>query len=96
MDTERPLYDPKPLTPRMVVVLDLLCDGLTNEEIAARLYLSHASVRDTLQQCYQRLGVDNRVRAAVAWTTRRADYMRAVDAMHNYMRGKKTPPPPWA
>ncbi len=84
----RPLCDPHPLTPRMVVVLDLLCAGLTNKEIAARLYLAEPTIHDILRQCYQRLGVEKRVPAAVAWTQRRAEYMAAAEAMHAYECGR--------
>jgi len=73
-----PLHDPRPLTPRMVEAMDLMCQGLTNEEIGARLFLAPFTVRDLLRQCYQRLGVEKRATAAVAWSRRRALYRSAV------------------
>lgn len=87
LDTSPPLYDSRPLTPRMVRVLDLLCAGLTNNEMGARLFVSPATVADIVSQCYQRLGVQNRVQAAVAWTQRRAEYIASVDAMRAHIRG---------
>jgi len=87
LDTSSPLYDSRPLTPRMVRVLDLLCAGLTNNEMGARLFMSPATVADIVSQCYQRLGVQNRVQAAVAWTQRRAEYIASVDVILGHIRG---------
>lgn len=84
----RPLCDPHPLTPRMIVVLDLLCAGLTNKEMAARLFVSVPLIQDTLELCYARLGVEKRVTAAIAWTQRRTEYLAAAEAMHTYECGR--------
>ena len=71
----------------MVDVLELLCQGLTNKEIGARLFISEMTVRDNLQRSYQRLGVEKRIPAAIAWTQRRDAYLATVDAMHATMCG---------
>ena len=53
------------LTPREREILDLVAEGNSNAEIAARLWLSTGTVRMHLQHIYEKLGVGNRT-AAVA------------------------------
>lgn len=55
-----------PLTERERDVLVHLARGLQNDQIAAALHVGEGTVRNTLTQIYQKLGVDN-ARAAVAW-----------------------------
>jgi DNA-binding NarL/FixJ family response regulator len=52
------------LSDRQRDVLRLLADGCSNEEIAARLFISRNTVKFHLRLIYQRLGVRNRVEAA--------------------------------
>ena len=59
---ESPLVEP--LTQRERQILGLLADGLTNREIADRLYLSHETVKWYNKQLYGKLGVSNRTQAA--------------------------------
>ena len=54
----------EPLTQREREILGLLADGLTNREIADRLYLSHETVKWYNKQLYGKLGVRNRAQAA--------------------------------
>ena len=61
-DAAEPL--PGNLTPRQAEVLRLLADGLTNKEIAARLYLSPGTVERHLATIYRKLGLGGRVDAA--------------------------------
>jgi predicted ATPase/DNA-binding CsgD family transcriptional regulator/DNA-binding XRE family transcriptional regulator/predicted negative regulator of RcsB-dependent stress response len=58
--------DPLPgnLTARQAEVLRLLADGLTNRQIAARLYLSAGTVDRHLGNIYRKLGLGGRVDAA--------------------------------
>jgi len=58
--------DPLPghLTARQAEVLRLLADGLTNREMAARLYLSPGTVDRHLSNIYRKLGLGGRVDAA--------------------------------
>jgi predicted ATPase/DNA-binding CsgD family transcriptional regulator/DNA-binding XRE family transcriptional regulator len=58
--------DPLPgnLTARQAEVLRLLADGLSNKEIAARLYLSPGTVERHLGTVYRKLGLGGRVDAA--------------------------------
>jgi DNA-binding NarL/FixJ family response regulator len=53
------------LTPREVDVLRLLARGLTNTDIAARLYLSEGTVRNHISAIFAKLGVSDRTQAAV-------------------------------
>ncbi len=53
------------LTPRERQVLELVAQGLTNKEIAARLYISENTVRTHLRRILDKLHVHNRVEAAI-------------------------------
>lgn len=56
---------PEPLTPRQLEVLQLIADGLSNKEIAKKLYLSEGTVKNTVSEIYGRLGVRDRVQAVL-------------------------------
>jgi len=53
----------EPLTPRELAVLQLLCEGQTNGEIAAELGIASGTVKFYTSQIYGKLGVRNRVTA---------------------------------
>jgi DNA-binding NarL/FixJ family response regulator len=59
------------LTPREAQVLGLLRQGLANKQIARSLGISQATVKAHLTSVFQRIGVTDRVQAAV-WAERRA------------------------
>ena len=52
------------LTPRQQVVLQLIAEGATNEEIAERMHLSIGTIRVETSRLYERLGARNRQQAA--------------------------------
>lgn len=54
------------LNERESKVLKLLAQGLTNADIAARLYLSEGTVRNYTSAIFSKLGVADRTQAAVA------------------------------
>jgi len=54
------------LTPREVEVLALITQGMSNKEIAERLYLSINSVKTYIRSAYAKIGASSRARA-VAW-----------------------------
>jgi serine/threonine protein kinase len=54
---------PDPLTGREMDILGLMVDGLTNEEIAQKLYLSSGTVKWYVKQIYAKLDVHNRHQA---------------------------------
>lgn len=57
---------PRPnLTEREKEVLRLVCDGLTNAEIAASLHVSRETVKSELKRIFRKIGVANRTQAAV-------------------------------
>ena len=53
----------EPLTPRELEVLALMCDGLTNGEIADELGVAIGTIKFYTGQIYGKLGVRNRVKA---------------------------------
>jgi ATP/maltotriose-dependent transcriptional regulator MalT len=53
------------LSPREQDVLTLLCDGLANDEIAQRLFISPSTVKVHLRHVYEKLGVHTRAQAIV-------------------------------
>lgn len=56
------------LSPRQQQVLQFLADGKRNREIAAKLYISEATVHYHLRQIFTNFGVRKRTQAvAVAW-----------------------------
>lgn len=54
------------LNERETEILRLLAQGLTNADIAARLYLSEGTVRNYTSGIFAKLGVSDRTQAAVA------------------------------
>jgi DNA-binding CsgD family transcriptional regulator len=52
------------LTPREHEVLAMLCQRLTNAEIAEQLFLSHRTVEDHVSRLLDKLNVSNRREAA--------------------------------
>ncbi|HEY9457862.1 MAG TPA: helix-turn-helix transcriptional regulator, partial [Gaiella sp.] len=54
------------LTPREQEVLGLVAEGLTNAEIASRLWISAGTVRRHLENAYAKLGVHTRTAAVRA------------------------------
>lgn len=68
--TAHPAHEPT-VTPREAAILDLVCRGLDDKTIAARLALAHGSVRNRLTRLYRKLGVPGRTAAAFRWQARR-------------------------
>jgi LuxR family maltose regulon positive regulatory protein len=54
----------EPLSSRELEVLPLIAQGLSNQEIAARLYLSLHTVKAHARTIYAKLGVSSRTQAA--------------------------------
>ena len=54
------------LTIREREIIDLVSEGLTNDEIAQRLWISPGTVRRHLENIYAKLGVHTRTAAARA------------------------------
>ena len=52
------------ITPRELEVLRLLPHGLTNREIASRLFISPRTAQTHIQHVYAKLGVASRAEAA--------------------------------
>ncbi|MFF5443974.1 response regulator [Streptomyces sp. NPDC012888] len=59
------------LTKRELEVLQLVADGLSNQQVSKRLFLSQATVKSHLVHIYAKLGVDSRTAAVAAAGARR-------------------------
>lgn len=59
-----PSVDHRKLTPREKEVVELLKTRRTNKEIAIRLHISVATVKNHLHSVYRKLGVGGRYEAA--------------------------------
>ncbi len=70
MLSDRPKPSPRPdgtLSPRELQVLQVASEGLTNEQIAARLNVTSHAVKFHLSSIYRKLGVANRTEAVVEY-----------------------------
>ena len=63
MSSTRSLSTPGPLTPRQVQILQLIAEGLSNEQIANRLRLSAETVKSHVSAVHAKLGADSRAHA---------------------------------
>ena len=55
------------LSPRELEVAELVAAGLRNGEIAQRLYISLATVKDHVHRILSKTGLDGRAQVAAAW-----------------------------
>lgn len=69
--TPDPRYEQ--LSPQERRVLDLVAEGLTNRQIAERLFLAEKTVKNYVSSVLHKLGVERRTSAAVYVSQRRAD-----------------------
>jgi DNA-binding NarL/FixJ family response regulator len=60
MSREQASPEPEPLTPRELEVLGLLALGLTNREIAGRLFITERTVKFHVSSLMHKLGAENR------------------------------------
>jgi DNA-binding CsgD family transcriptional regulator len=96
---------PDVLTLREEQVLDLISEGRTNKEIAAKLGIAYETVKEHVQNLFRKLNVDDRTKAAV-WKCRQrptdeakrmlldarqfhVDSVARIDRMLEEMDGKK-------
>lgn len=56
---------PEPLSPRELEVLQLIVDGLSNQEIVDKLIISLATAKTHVRNILNKLAVDDRTQAAV-------------------------------
>lgn len=82
---------PARLTPRQQDVLELVCAGLTNPEIADRLYLSVRTVDHHVSSILAKLGVPNRRAARAAALHHQATAPHARRHAAHTRRHRSTP-----
>jgi RNA polymerase sigma factor (sigma-70 family) len=63
----------KSLTKRELEILRLVAEGLTNEEIGKRIFISEKTVKTHLTNIFDKLKVNNRFKAALALMNRHSD-----------------------
>lgn len=64
--TRSPSADlPEPLSPREIEILQLVADGLTNREIAERLFLAEGTVKNYVSNILAKIGARDRTQAAL-------------------------------
>jgi DNA-binding NarL/FixJ family response regulator len=66
----RPATGWESLTPTELDVARLVAGGLSNPEVAKRLYMSRSTVKTHLSHIYAKLDVTNRIQLAVAASTK--------------------------
>lgn len=55
------------LTPRETEVVRLIAEGLSNQQIAERLFLSNGTVRNHISAILEKTGLEHRTQIAVMW-----------------------------
>jgi DNA-binding CsgD family transcriptional regulator len=92
----RPAFGWDSLTPSELQVVDLAVTGLTNREIAERLFVSRRTVATHLEHVFQKLGHGNRVELTADAARRAADHSRSPatpTAPGGVRASPRTPPP---
>jgi two-component system response regulator DevR len=69
--TARHFYGQRPIRPCEQDILDRLCEGKSNKEIANERGTSPHTVKRQLEDIYVKMGVANRTEAAVMWVKKR-------------------------
>jgi len=72
----------EPLSDRELEILELIAQGLSNDEIAGRLYISLSTVKGHTTNIFSKLGVKNRTQA-VTWA--RSLGLIATDSFNSHL-----------
>ncbi len=86
---------PAGLSPREAEILALITQGLSNQEIADRAYLSINSVKTYIRSAYRKIGVERRTQAALWGVSHgfQIDTERTIDPRLR-LRPRRAPRPP--
>jgi CRP-like cAMP-binding protein/DNA-binding CsgD family transcriptional regulator len=80
--------NPQPLTAREREVVGLVAQGMKNREIAQRLYISEQTVKNHLQNIFDKLGASNRYQAS--WRFAHLGEDHTVPAVHSGVLARGT------
>ena len=74
ISTENKLDATATLTAREKEIMNLIADGLSDDEAGEKLFISSSTVRNALTGIYRKLGVENRTQATAAiWAGRKGE-----------------------
>ena len=84
------------MSPREAEVLALITQGLSNQEIANRVYLSINSIKTYIRSAYRKIGITKRTEAAIWGIDNgfRPDSLRTIDPALLLRPAAGTRPPP--
>ncbi len=86
-DSEEPASEAiKSLTKREMEILRLVAEGLTNEEIGRRIFISEKTVKTHLTNIFDKLKVNNRFKAALLLMNRPGEPGRRAEAVRGKSR----------
>ena len=55
------------MSPRETDIVRLIAEGLSNQEIAERLFISNGTVRNHISTILEKTGLEHRTQIAVKW-----------------------------
>lgn len=84
---DRPRAGWASLTPVELEVAQLAASGISNPEIATRLFIARGTVKMHLSHAYRKLGVANRTELATAIATRESDPRASAETDHRFAAG---------
>ncbi len=70
-DTSSPAFDPADYSPRELEIIKAVADGLSNKEIAGKLFISEGTVKNYISNILNKEGLTHRTALAVYYLTGR-------------------------
>ncbi|HWP57486.1 MAG TPA: response regulator transcription factor [Candidatus Acidoferrales bacterium] len=81
----------KSLTKREIEILRLVAEGLTNEEIGKKVFISEKTVKTHLTNIFDKLKVNNRFKAALAIMNQGREFNEVVDSKKKSSTARSQP-----